>query len=309
MAVTVGRTAGDWTRLSGLVAIWGTAFLFIDLAVDTLPPATLVATRVLVAALVLVAIMPALGLRLPPPGRLWLRFLLLACVGNAIPFFAISWGQMRVPSGTAGLLMAVMPLATLVLAHFFVADERLSRHEPRKVLGFGVGFSGVVLLTGPDALTRLGGGASDIAHQLAILLGALCYAINTILARRMPPLHPIVSAACTMIMASTVMIPVSLFLDAPWHLTPSTSSLLSALWLGLVPTGAATVLYFRIVSTAGPTFLSLMNYVIPVVALCTGAAILGEPVGWPLLAALGLILGGLFLSQTSAAPALGPSAR
>ena len=305
MAFATRRTAGDWTRLSGLVAIWGTAFLFIDIAVDSLPPATLVAMRVLVAALVLVLLAPVLGLRLPPPGRLWLRFLLLACVGNAIPFFSISWGQTRVASGTTGLLMAVMPLATLVLAHFFVADERLSRNEPRKVLGFLLGFSGVLLLTGPEALDRLEGGTSDIGHQLAILLGALCYAVNTILARRMPPMHPIVSAACTMIMASAVMVPASLLLDAPWRLTPEPSSLLSALWLGLVPTGAATVLYFRIVSSAGPTFLSLMNYGIPVVALCAGAAVLGEPVGGSLLAALGLVLGGLFLSQTASSRAPG----
>lgn len=288
---------GDWSRLFGLVGIWGTAFLFIGLAVDTLPPATLVAMRVGIAAVVLVALLPVLGLRLPGPGALWLRFLLLACVGNAIPFFAISWGQLRVTSGVAGLLMAVMPLATLVLAHFFVAGERL---DLRKTAGFTLGFGGVVMLTGPDALARLGGGSSDIVYQGAVLLGALCYAINTILARRMPVMHPIVSAACTMLMASAVMVPVALVADSPWRLAPSATSLLSAVWLGLVPTGLATVLYFRIVSTAGPTFLSLMNYVIPGVALCTGIVVLGEPFELSILAALALILGGLFFSQTGA---------
>ena len=119
MGTTSQRSAGDWSRLFALIAIWGTAFLFIDLSVATLPPATLVASRVGIAALVLVVAARALGLALPAPGRLWLRFLLLACVGNAIPFFAISWGQQRVASGSAGILMAVMPLTTLVLAHFW----------------------------------------------------------------------------------------------------------------------------------------------------------------------------------------------
>jgi drug/metabolite transporter (DMT)-like permease len=297
MAATPERSVGDWSRLLGLVAIWGTAFLFIDLAVDSLPPATLVAVRVSVAALALLIVMPILGLRLPGPGILWLRFLLLACVGNAIPFFAISWGQQRVSSGLAGLLMAVMPLATLVLAHFFVAGERMNA---RKSFGFAMGFCGVVILTGPDALARLGGASSDIVYQLAVLTGALCYAINTILARRMPVLHPIVSAACTMIMASAIMIPVSLASDDPWTLSPSTTSVVSAVWLGVVPTGLATVLYFRIVSTAGPTFLALMNYMIPGVALCTGIVVLGEPFRGSFFAAMTLILAGLFFSQMQA---------
>ena len=160
MTTTSLRSTGDWARLLGLVAIWGTAFLFIDLSVQTLPPGTLVATRVSIAAAVLVVAVRLLGLEMPGPGVLWLRFLLLACVGNAIPFFAISWGQQRVPSGLAGILMAVMPLTTLLLAHFFVPGERMTR---RRTTGFLMGFAGVVVLTGPDALSRLGGAPSSWA--------------------------------------------------------------------------------------------------------------------------------------------------
>ena len=290
------RTAGDWFRLASLVAIWGTAFLFIDLAVATLPPATLVAMRVVVAAAVLLALLPTLGLRLPPLGPVWLRFTLLAAVGNAIPFFLISWGQTRVASGLAGLLMAINPLTTLVLAHFFVPGEGITR---ARASGFAVGFLGVVVLTGPAALASLGGQASALAHQAAILAGATCYAINTILARRMPPMQPIVSAAGTLTMASAIMIPASLALDAPWRLEPTAGSVAAGVWLGLVPTGLATVLYFRIVSSAGPTFLTLSNYPIPVVALLTGAVVLAEPLEWRIGAALALILGGLYWSQRS----------
>jgi len=249
---------------------------------------------------VLLAAVRVVGLALPPPGLLWLRFALLACVGNAIPFVAISWGQQRVASGLAGILMAVMPLATLLLAHRFVPGERMTR---RKAAGFAVGFAGVVVLTGEDALARLGGDPSDIARHLAILGGALCYAINTILARRMPPLHPLVSSAGVMLMASGVMVPAALVFDAPWTLAPSALSLASAVWLGLVATGVATVLYFQIVSTAGPTFLSLMNYVIPAVAFAVGIALLGEPFEWRAVLALALILSGLYTSQTGTLPA------
>ena len=288
------RTAGDWGSLLTLVLIWGTAFLFIDLSVETLPPATLVAVRVGVAALVLVATCLALGLRLPGFGKIWGRFLTLAVVGNAVPFFAISWGQERIASGQAGILMAVMPLSTLVLAHFFVADERMTL---RRVVGFTLGFLGIFVLTGPDALARLGGAPSDIARQLAVLGGALCYAVNTIIARRMPETHPIVSSTAVMLMASAVMLPAAAWLDAPWTLAPTAVSVNSAIWLGVVPTAVATVLYFRIVGSAGPTFLSLINYLIPIVALVAGVLVLSEVLEWRAVGALILVLGGLWTSQ------------
>ncbi len=300
MTTVSQRSTGDWARLLALVAIWGTAFLFIDLSLETLPPLTLVTARVSIAATVLLIAVRLLGLEMPRAKGLWARFLLLACVGNAIPFFAISWGQQRVPSGLAGILMGVMPLTTLLLAHFFVPGERMTS---RRTIGFVMGFAGVVVLTGPDALSLLDGAPSDIVFQLAVLAGALCYAINSILAERMPATHPLVSAACVMLMATAVMLPVSFWVDRPWQLTPSRLSLVSVVWLGLVPTGVATVLYFRIVSSAGPTFLSLMNYLIPGVALATGVAVGGESFEWRVLGALALILAGLFTSQTEATQA------
>jgi drug/metabolite transporter (DMT)-like permease len=284
----------DWGLLAALILIWGTAFLAIDVAVESLPPATLVATRVGIAAFVLCIAVLGRGMRLPAPGRLWLRFLLLAVVGNALPFYAISWGQQRIESGLAGILMAVMPLATLVLAHFFVAGEFMTR---RRTAGFALGLVGVVVLTGPSALAEVGGEASDISRQAAILAGALCYAVNTILARRMPEMHSLVLSACVMLMASAVMLPVAMLLDRPWTLSPLPASIGAAIWLGLVPTGVATVLYFLIVSRAGPTFLSLMNYMIPVVAMGIGIGFAGESFEWRILGALTLILAGLAISQ------------
>jgi drug/metabolite transporter (DMT)-like permease len=284
----------DWVLLAALTLIWGTAFLAIDISVESLPPATLVAARVAIAAGVLCAAVLARGLRLPPPGRIWLRCLLLAVVGNALPFYAISWGQQRIDSGLAGILMAVMPLTTLVLAHYFVDGEFLTR---RRAAGFALGFGGIAVLTGPSALAEVGGEASDIARQAAVLAGALCYAVNTILARRMPEMHALVLSACVMLMATAVMLPVSVLLDRPWTLSPAAASIGAAIWLGLVPTGVATVLYFLIVSRAGPTFLSLMNYVVPVVAMLTGIALAGERFEWRILGALALILVGLATSQ------------
>ena len=163
----------DWVSLLTLVVVWGTAFSFIYLAVQSIPPLSVAAGRIVSAAAVLYLAVRAAGLRLPPPGRIWLHFLLLGIVGNVLPFYLISWGQERVASGVAGILMAMNPLVTLLLAHFFVHGESLSRN---RVSGFLLGFAGVAVLMGPGALLGIGGEGSDVVRQGAVLGGSLCYA-------------------------------------------------------------------------------------------------------------------------------------
>lgn len=301
----VHHDLADWLSLLALVAVWGTAFAFIRLAVETVPPATIAAGRILSAALVLLGAVRLAGLRLPSEVRTWAHFLLLGIVGNALPFFLISFGQEKVASGLAGILMAVNPLATLVLAHFFVAGERLS---VARALGFVLGFAGVVVLLGAEALSEPGEGS--LLHRAAVLGGALCYATNAILTRRMPETHALVASAGVLAVASLATVPAALLLDPPGSFEPSSGSLVAVLWLGLVPTAAATILYFRVVASAGPTFFSLVNYPVPVVAVVTGALTYGERPGWTALAALVLVLAGIALSQRRAgvpvaSPALG----
>ncbi len=300
------RRSADWAGLLALVGMWGTAFLFIRIGVETVPPLSVAAGRIATAAAVLVAAVRLTGLRFPTAGRLWLHLLVLGLVGNALPFFLIGWGQERIASGLAGILMAVIPIATLLLSHFLVAGERLTG---RKLAGFALGFLGVAALMGREALLQFGGSASDLLRQAAVLGGALCYATNLILARRLPEIHPLVASASVMLVASLVMVPLALVLDAPLRLAPSTGSLVAVLWLGLVPTAAATIVYFRLVSSAGPTFVALVNYLIPIVAVAAGVAAFGERPGWGALLALALILSGIGLSQVPGAEPLPEAAR
>ena len=281
---------GDWTALVVIALMWGTAFAFIRLAVESVSPAGVAAGRIVVAAAVLCVTLRLVGFRFPPWGRIWLHFLALAIIGNVLPFYLISWGQQTVPSGVAGILMGTNPLVTLVLAHFLVRGEPMTL---LRAAGFAVGFVGVLMLMGPEALAAIGG---DLLRQGGILAGALCYATNTILTRRMPQTHPLVASACVLLVASPVIVPAAIL--APGPATEATAaSLLAVLWLGLVPTAAATVLYFRVVNSAGPTFLSLVNYPIPVLAVITGALIYGERPGSRALVALALILAGIALTQ------------
>lgn len=285
----------DWALLLALVAMWGSAFMFNKLGVATVPPATLVAGRLAVGALILLAVVYALGLRLPPPGRAWLPYLVLALVGNCIPFYVIVWGQRSIDSALAGILMAAMPLATMVLAHFFVRGEHMTRN---RAVGFMLGFVGIMLLMGSAALAGVGGSALQVLSQLAVLAGALCYAANSVLTRLIGGRHDVLIASTAMLLVATVvMVPVALVADRPWTLAPSFTSAASIVWLGVGPTAVATLCYFRLIGSAGPTFMSIVNYLSPPVAVFLGVGLLGEHPGAEAYAGLVLILCGIAISQ------------
>jgi drug/metabolite transporter (DMT)-like permease len=288
------RTLGDWALLLSLVAMWGSSFMFNKIAVASVPPATVVAARLALGAATLVAIVYARGARLPPPGRIWAAYALLGFVGNAFPFYLIAWGQQFVDSALAGILIAAMPLATLVLAHFVVQGERMTLN---RTAGFALGFAGIVLLMEPAAVAGLGGAAVEILAQLAILGGALCYSANSVLARLLVKTDFLAAATGTLLVAAVMMVPVALACDAPWTLQPDAASVASILWLGVGPTAIATICYFALISSAGPTFMSLVNYLSPAVAVFLGVTLLGEKPGVIAYTGLGLILVGIGLSQ------------
>ncbi len=293
------RSVQDWLLLAALVAMWGSSFMFIKLGIASVPTATLVAARLILGAAILLVMVYLRGARLPAftgSGlRLWGNYLILALLGNCIPFTTITWGQHRTDSALAGILMAVMPLATLVLAHFFVSGERMTRN---RVLGFILGFAGILVLMGPTALPGADGSALAALSQLAILFGALCYAGNSVLTKILARGDDILTASAAMLLvASVIALPIALVVDQPWTLAPSTSSVAAIVWLGVGPTAIATLFYFKLIGSAGPTFMSLVNYMSPAVAVFLGVALLGETPGLHAYLALLLILGGIAISQ------------
>lgn len=266
------------------------------IALTTLPPTTIVGGRLLVAAIILLGVVYGAGKRLPS-WKLWGFLSVIALIGNCIPFFLISWGQQQIDSSLAGILMAIMPLTTLILAHFFVAGESMTTC---KLGGFGLGFMGIMVLMGKDAVNALQDTGATLLPESAVLGGAFCYAVNTIISRHRPKGDAIVAAAGVTLVASGIMLPSASVLDTPWHLTPSWASIVAVIILGVTSTGVATVVYFKLIESAGPTFLSLINYFIPLWAVAVGALFLGERPGWDALIGLILILGGVALSQLSA---------
>jgi drug/metabolite transporter (DMT)-like permease len=288
------RTLKDWGMLAALVALWGSNFMFIKLGVAEVPPATLVATRLVIGAVILVAVVRALGYTFPPIGRAWTPYVVLAVVGNCMPFWFITWGQTTIDSALAGILMAIMPLTTVLLAHFFVAGEHMTRN---RVLGFLLGFVGIVVLMGPAALAGLGGAPIEVLAQLSVLAGALCYAANGVIIRVTLRGDVLVASAAIIAIAAAVSVPVALVVDQPWHLEPGWTAASILFWIGVGPTAIATLVHLKLIASAGPTFMSLINYCIPVVALLIGVALLGEEPGANAYSGLLLILAGIALSQ------------
>ena len=288
------RPIGHWLLLAALVLMWGSSFLFTKIAVAAMPPETVVAGRLVLATVILGLVLAATRRSLIGGRRAWLFFVAMALTGNCVPFWLISWGQQGIDSGLAGILMAVMPITTLVLAHFFVRGERLNG---AKAMGFGLGFVGVVALVGPNALLELRGTGTALLYELAILGGAVLYAVNAIVARRRPKGDALAAAAGVMIVGSIIMVPAAFSGGAPWPATIGGEAAAALAFLGIASTAAATVVFFKLIAIAGPTFVSLINYLIPVWAVVVGAIFLGERPEWAALGALALILAGIALSE------------
>ena len=279
----------NWALLMALVGLWGSSFLFTAISVATVDPISVVFYRLALGALVLALVVFARGQSFPRGLRVWVGFLMMAIAGNALPFFLISWGQQTIDSGIAGMIMAIMPLMTMVFAHYLVEGETLNRY---KIIGFSLGITGVALLLGPV----FEGGGRALVSGLAIFTAATCYAVNAILIKRLPRFSPMVGACGVLIMASLVVLPFWLILS-PTNNSISENSMLAVIWLGIGPTGIATIILFSVIDRAGPTFLSTINYLVPVVAFFCGAWLLSEPVSWHHFVALGTILGGIAITR------------
>lgn len=284
----------DWLALLALVAMFGSAFLLTKIAVQEIPPVMVVAGRIVIGAILLLVIAYSQGDRLSSLKPYWKLLLALALTGNCIPFFVITWGQQYVESSLAGILMAMMPLTTVVLAHFFVQGERITKN---KVIGFLLGFAGVVILMQPELIVSSNMDWLYLSAMLIILLGAVSYAANSVIAHGLPKISlPLISAG-VLLAASIVIVPLSLSQGFAWAPETSFSAIVSVILLGIFPSGLATIIYFRVIRHAGPAFLSQINYLIPVWAVLLGIVFGGEKLTVNAVIALVVILVGIAIAQ------------
>jgi len=296
---TINRTMGavEWTLLIGLSVLWGGSFFFVGVAVDGLPPLTIVVLRVGIAAFALNVAVVALGLRMPSDRRAWGAFLGMGLLNNLIPFSLIAWGQTHIASGLASILNATTPLCTVVVAHFLTRDEKMNAG---RLAGVVIGFAGVVVMIGPGALQELG---VNVAAQLAVLAAAIAYAFAGVFGRRFRQMDipPLITATGQVTASTLMLVPMALVVDRPWTLPMPTTEVWGAVvGLALLSTALAYVLYFRILATAGATNLLLVTFLIPISAILLGATLLGERLATQHFA--GMVLIGLGLAAIDGRP-------
>lgn len=263
----------EWTLLLSLATLWGGSFFFNGIAVRELPVFTVVLVRVALAALILLTLLRLRHDPLPKAPGIWSAFFTMGLLNNAIPFSLIVWGQQHIASGVASILNASTPLFTVLLAHLLTRDERAA---PAKVTGVFIGFAGVAVMIGLDALTDLG---TAVLAQLLCLAAALSYAFAGIYGRRFHALGitPMATATGQVIASSLILLPLVLLLDRPWTLSmPSVQAIAALLGAAALSTALAYVIYFRILATAGATNLLLVTFMIPVSAILLGTLFLDE---------------------------------
>lgn len=285
-------TLGNWIGLIALGLIWGASFLGVAVALEGVSPVWIATARIVIGAVTLSVIAWGMGVRLTLSRPVLAYAAGMALLSNALPFYMLSWSQQHVTSGFAGITMASIPLFVLGLAHVFVPGEGLTRP---KALGFALGLVGVAVLIGPGVLARSGSDFETLA-RFGCLAAALSYALGSIVTRRCPEVHPVAFGMLALWIASAVMLPVALVAEGVPPL-PALRPMLAVLYLGLLPTGYATLLLVGIIRSAGPSFLSQVNYHVPVWSVLLGALVLGEEVPGRFVLALAIILAGLMLAR------------
>src|SRR5581483_6678950 len=287
----------DYGLLIFISLLWGSSFLAIKIADDHgIPPLTLASLRVGIGAATLLTVANRRrqswpSLMRPGGPALWLRIFLLGIVGNSLPFFLIGWGEQTTTSQLAGILMAIIPLMVVILAHFQTHDERLSFI---KLAGVMLGFVGMVVLVGVDALRGLG---AQVFGQALIIAGCFSYSLYGVNARKLPRLPAQMLIGVILFAGFLALLPIWLIHDRPWSLHWQWQGVLACVWLGLIATGGGNLFYYLLLRKAGAGFASFNNYLVPLLALVYGYFLLGEQPHANALVALVLILAGLALPR------------
>jgi drug/metabolite transporter (DMT)-like permease len=288
-------TPRDWLTLLVLTVLWGSAFMLNELALSAFPPAVLVAGRIVIALAFICGYLLLGNGKLPPIGRVWLPMVVLAIFGNVLPFHLVAWAQQHIDSSMAGILLAVVPLFVLTLSHFLIPGGRLTRW---RIVGSVIGFSGVIMIIGPDSIAGIKSPAA-LWGAIATLGAALSYAVSTIYTRHLGPGDPVCRAAGVLIISSMLAMPAAL-VSLPDVVMPGVLAVIALLLLGMIVTGFATILCFRLIQGPGPAFLSMVNYMVPAWAVLMGIVLLDELISPTLMYGLALILFGIALSEFGA---------
>ena len=287
-AVNTIMNRREWAMLVTLSVLWGGSFFFAEIALESLPPLTIVTLRVGLAAITLWLVVLALKLPIPNSTPIWIAFLTMGLLNNVLPFSLIVWGQSQISSGLAAILNATAPLFGVIVAGILLRDESAT---PLKIMGVVVGFAGVIVMMDLSSIAT-----SSLLAQLAILAAALSYACASVYGRRFKAtgLNPILVAAGQVTGSTLLLLPIALWVDGndPYANVPAQvwAAIIS---LAVFSTAAAYILYFKLLASAGATNILLVTLLVPVSAILLGWLFLEESLQTPHIIGMAMIALGL----------------
>jgi drug/metabolite transporter (DMT)-like permease len=284
-------TRTDYIVLFALGALWGSSFGAIKIALHGVTPLTVMSVRILLAGAALLLLIQVRKTPFPRGIQNWIKIGWMALFGTLIPFFLVPWGQLQIDSSLAAILMAVNPLFALTLGHYFSDHESFTL---RQLLAMLVGFSGILLVFGENAISSING---NILAQLAVIGAGFCYTISGVIVSRVRGASADSVTASIFICSSVIVFPLWMILEQPWNLHFETESLLALTHLGLVSTGMAFLMRYYIILRAGAVFLSYVAFIIPMFGILFGILFLGESISVNTMGAVVLILSGVYLGR------------
>jgi len=282
----------DYALLTILALIWSSAFFNIKIATYSYGPVTIAFLRTFFGAIPVVGICLVKKIKIEAFSKDWYWFAAIGMVNLVIPFFLIAYGVQRVQSNLAAILMASTPLSATVLAHFFTKNEKINLI---KILGVLVGFSGIVFLFSDNILIN----ENNFTYALLILVGSTFYVIGGLLTLKISNKKNENVTASILIWGTLFLIPITAFTEKPWNLNPSTDSTISLVYLGVVATGLAWLLRFKILKNNGLVFQAQVAYLIPIFGIILGYIFLKELITPKVFVAVAAVIIGIYLVKKS----------
>ena len=281
----------EFSWLVFLAILWGPSFLFIKVAVLEVPPVTIAALRVFLAAIVLYLLLKLRRKLLPRGWGIWKHFLIVGITNHAIPFTLFNWGEIYVDSALAAILNGTTPLFTIFFAHWLTRDDRLT---PPKIAGSLVGFLGLMVIVTPKLSSGVSGTSLGI---IAVTIPAICYGFSIVYTRNhLRGLPKLVAPTAQLIMASILMVPLAFLVDAPLGLEmPSWAAIFSIIAVAVMGTSLAFLVYYDLIETVQPSHLSMVTYLVPIFGIALGVLVLGEEISWLTYLGFALIILGIMI--------------
>ena len=277
----------DYILLTILSLIWASAFFNIKIATESFGPVTISLLRVFFGSIPVLLICFYKKIVIEAFSKDWYWFMLIGFINLVVPFFLISYGVKSVQSNLAAILMSTTPLSSTILGHYYTKNEKFNL---KKTLGILIGFAGIIYLFSDNILID----ENNFISALLILLGSTCYVIGGVLTLKISKKKNENVTGSILIWAIIILIPLTLIFEKPWNITPSIESTISVIYLGIVPTGIAWLLRFRILKKNGLIFQSQVSYLIPIFGIMLGYIFLKELITYKVLVSLLAVVVGIY---------------